>query len=250
MANAQNLRCVVAVVRIDRENKLVGWLAPGLFRWLGQRLVIQRANGACQSMVHIQRALTGCLPAGVVHLAQRRPAGTHFAQSPRRQIDLLTDQVSRLQAAAEKSTERVVEQFQLAKAVPDHDSLPGSILQLRRFSQQSDVQLRVIRTSTVSTLGSLRVTEVELEVLGKFWDVDDFMFRVHRTVSVNSNDIPRVKGRLFAIKSAEVSLADQTESAVATDSVTGLLRVLVFSAPPAGAGAASAAVTATSGGIQ
>ena len=166
------------------------------------------------------------------------------------EIDLLTDQVSRLQAAAEKSTERVVEQFQLAKAVPDQDSLPGSILQLRRFSQQSDVQLRVIRTSTVSTLGSLRVTEVELEVLGKFWDVDDFMFRVHRTVSVNANDIPRVKGRLFAIKSAEVSLADETEATVATDGVTGLLRVLVFSAPPAGAGAASAAVTATSGGIQ
>lgn len=168
------------------------------------------------------------------------------------EIDLLNDQVLRLQQAADKETQRVVEQLRLAKAVPNDEGVAGAMLQLRALAQESDVQLRVVRTSTVSTLGALKATEVEIEVLGDFWDVDDFMFRVHRTVVLNANDIPRVKGRLFAVKSADLTLENQdSESTQNTDQVNGLLRLVLFSAPAAGTADAAIAVDpTTSGGVQ
>ena len=158
---------------------------------------------------------------------------------------VIRDQISRLQQSAKDGEDQSLEGFRLAKAVPDGASIPGAIVQLQRIADRSDVDLEVLRTSVITDLGSMRAIELEVKVSGRFFDVDDFMFRAHRQVTVDEKDRPQINGRLVAIKSLELTLSETDTSTDAGDRVDGNLRVLLFSAPPAATTAAAAETTAT-----
>lgn len=162
---------------------------------------------------------------------------------------VIRDQISRLQSSEKDVATTRVEGFRLAKAVPTTGSVPGAIVQLQRLADRSDVDLAVLRTSVVTDIGQMRAIELEVKVTGRFFDVDDFMFRAHRMVTVDEKDRPQVNGRLVAIKALELSVTEDDETTDGGDTVDGALHVLVFSAPAATAATAeTAAATTTTGG--
>ncbi len=160
----------------------------------------------------------------------------------------IRDQIARLEQQKGGQVAQSIEGFRLAKAVPDRAQIPGAILQLERMADNADVRLSAIRTTSTTDYGSFRATELDITVNGRFFDVDDFMFRVHRQVTVDDKDRPRIGGRLFAIKSFELELNDASDgsggSGAADDTVEGTLKLLVFSAPTATTTAAASAATA------
>ncbi|MFN8111249.1 MAG: type II secretion system protein GspM [Thermoleophilia bacterium] len=171
--------------------------------------------------------------------------------------DMIRDQISRLQKAAAGGAERTVESFRLAKAMPDQANVVAAMVQLQKVARASNIQLGVMRTSAVSTLGSLTVVELEVDITGKYFDVDDFMYRVHHMVSVNAKGDLSVGGRLFAFKSITLDLAQAATGSSGSDNVSGILHTMVFAAPStSGAsattatGATASATTATTGGTQ
>ena len=71
---------------------------------------------------------------------------------------------------------------------------------------------------------------------GTFFDVDDFLYRLHRQVSVNEKDQPVVSGRLFATTSVDLTLdqsdTDSEGGVNPDDQVVGTVKVLAFSSVP------------------
>ena len=178
------------------------------------------------------------------------------------QTDSLRDQISRLEQAEKGAAARSAEGFRLAKAVPDRAGTPGTLIQLERLADRAGVSFESIRTDTETDYGSFTATEYEVRVSGRFFDVDDFMYRLHRQVLLGDDDRPRVSGRLFATRSVQIALADASgggsndaKGTSRPDDVVATLVVMAFSASaptasptdPAAASGATASVATPKG---
>ncbi len=157
----------------------------------------------------------------------------------------LEDTLARAAKQTKGNAKLVAERLRLAKAMPDDVETPGVVVQLQRLADRSNVELTSIKTNQFSDYGSIRATEFEVRITGAFFDVDDFLYRLHRQVSVNAKDQPVVSGRLFATTSVDLTL-DQSDSTseggvAPDDQVVGTVKVLAFSSVPAGGAAASVA---------
>lgn len=158
----------------------------------------------------------------------------------------LRDTVARLKASSKGETARTADRLRLAKALPDSTETPGIVVQLQRLADRANVELTSIKTNQYSDYGAIRATEFEVRVTGRFFDVDDFLYRMHRQVAVDEKDRPIVDGRLFATVSVDMTLAPADPAAEGAtldddDLVVSTMRVVVFSSAPEG----SASVAAT-----
>lgn len=159
----------------------------------------------------------------------------------------LRDTLSRLSASSVSPAKLTAERLRLAKALPDATETPGIVVQLQRLADRSNVELTSIKTNSFSDYGSIRGTEFEVRVTGRFFDTDDFLYRLHRQVAVDEKDRPIVGGRLFATTAIDLTL-DQSEGASSgpvgdDDAVVATIRVVAFSSVPGGAASATAGTT-------
>jgi Tfp pilus assembly protein PilO len=159
----------------------------------------------------------------------------------------LEDTLARAASQTKGNAKLVAERLRLAKAMPEDVETPGVVVQLQRLADRSNVELTSIKTNQFSDYGSIRATEFEVRITGSFFDVDDFLYRLHRQVTVNEKDQPVVSGRLFATTSVDLTL-DQSDTTSEggvnpDDQVVGTVKVLAFSSVPSGAAAAPAAAT-------
>ena len=162
----------------------------------------------------------------------------------------LNDTLARAASSTKGSSKLSVERLTLAKAMPEDVETPSVVVQIQRLADRSNVQLTSIKTNNYSDYGSIRATEFEVRITGKFFDVDDFLYRLHSQVTVNAKDAPVIDGRLFATTSVDLTL-DQGDAGTSgapqgDDVVVGTVKVLAFSSVPAGAAAAAAPTTPTS----
>jgi hypothetical protein len=160
----------------------------------------------------------------------------------------LRDTLSRLSASKVSPAKLTAERLRLAKALPDATETPGIVVQLQRLADRSNVELTSIKTNSFSDYGSIRGTEFEVRVTGRFFDTDDFLYRLHRQVAVDEKDRPIVGGRLFATTAIDMTL-DQSEGSSGPvgddDAVVATIRVVAFSSVPGGAASATAASAGT-----
>jgi hypothetical protein len=158
----------------------------------------------------------------------------------------LRDTLQRASGATRGDAQRAAERLRLAKALPDSTETPGVVVQLQRLADRANVELTSIKTNNFSDFGTIRGTEFEIRVTGRFFDVDDFLYRLHRQVAVDERDRPIIGGRLFATTSVDLSL-DQGDAATSgtsgEDAVAGTVKVMAFSAVPAGAPGATGPIT-------
>lgn len=159
------------------------------------------------------------------------------------EANALRDTVARLQTSAKGESRRTAERLRLSKALPDSPQIPGVMVQLQRLADRANVELTSIKTNQYSDFGSIRGTEFEVKVSGRFFDVDDFLYRLHRQVEVNERDRPVVGGRLFATTSVDLTLSQGDAASggpiADEDEVVATLKVLAFSSVPAGAAPAA-----------
>jgi len=158
----------------------------------------------------------------------------------------LQDTVARLKASGKGEAARTADRLRLAKALPASTETPGVVVQLQRLADKANVELTSIKTNQYSDYGSIRATEFEVRVTGRFFDVDDFLYRMHRQVAVDEKDRPIVGGRLFATTSVDMTLAPEDPAADGAtldddDIVVATMKVAAFSSIPEGS--ASTATT-------
>ncbi len=170
----------------------------------------------------------------------------------------LRDTLSRLQAGTASAAKLSSDRLRLSKALPATVETPGVVVQLQSLADRAGVELTSIKTNSFSDYGSIRGTQFEVRVTGRFFDVDDFLYRLHRQVAVDGRDRPIVGGRLFATSSVDLTLDQSNPSSTGSlkndDVVVAVIEVVAFSEVPSATTSASvapatavAAPTATTG---
>ena len=163
----------------------------------------------------------------------------------------LRDTLSRMAATTKGESKRTAERLRLSKALPETTETPGVVVQLQRLADRANVQLTSIKTNAYSDYGSIRGTDFEIRVTGRFFDVDDFLYRLHRQVAVDEKDRPIVGGRLFATRSVDLTLQQEgggngTGGAPkGDDEVVATVNVVAFSSVPGGAAAGTSVAPGT-----
>jgi hypothetical protein len=122
------------------------------------------------------------------------------------------DELTRLSEEPESHTTKTVERLWLAKAVPVGHQTEGAVVELQRLADRSGVELAAVRTVSRVTYGPLEGTQYELDVIGRFYNVDDFLYRVHEQVALDKGDSPDIDGRLFATIKVDMGLEAQLGS--------------------------------------
>ncbi|MGE0026290.1 MAG: type II secretion system protein GspM [Thermoleophilia bacterium] len=162
----------------------------------------------------------------------------------------LQDTIDRMAATDKGESKRTAERLRLSKALPENTETPGVVVQIQRIADRASVELTSIKTNNYSDYGSIRGTQFEVKVTGRFFDVDDFLYRLHRQVAVDEKDRPIVGGRLFATTSVDLTLqqdggSNGTGAPKADDQVLATINVVAFSSVPGGAAAGTSVAPTT-----
>ena len=174
------------------------------------------------------------------------------------------DNVTQLQAELTKLTQQVkkptlvpiADELRLAKAYPYSEDVPVLILQLEELAKQTKVKLDSAAPAAGTDYAGVTGTPFTIAVTGKYWNVQDFLYRVHNRVSVDGKGRLQIKGRLLAVTKADLAPAGGDAAApgaatTASTQVTANISIVAFSrtagaAQGTGAGAAAAPAASTS----
>ena len=200
-----------------------------------------------------------------------RPASQHLS-SVRSQVSATRSEVSTLQATLAELARRqpnlaaqAADELKLAKAVPDSSQIGASLVELERLAQRANVTLGSVQIGQPTTTGLLQSTTVTMDVTGRFFDVDDFLYRLHRQVQLNRAGHVVVRGRLVATNQITMApgsatpatgtpLPSATPPATPTPAITGptgvqaTVQAVLFTKAPDPSPAALAASTPIAGG--
>jgi Tfp pilus assembly protein PilO len=88
--------------------------------------------------------------------------------------------------------------FELTKAMPDRDDVPGIILELNSIAQATGVRFRAIAPQDPVTQEGYRALPISLTFQGNYYDLTDFLFRVRNLVAVRDGKLSS-SGRFFTL---------------------------------------------------
>ena len=140
---------------------------------------------------------------------------------------------------------RFAELFQLAKAMPDEQDMPGIILELDSIASATGVKFRAIAPQPELPRGLYRALPITLTFEGNYYDLTDFLYRVRSLVSVRDEALD-VSGRLYTLDTL-----DMHESSVGFPTIEATLTLSAYvfgpgtNPAPVSAGEAAAAPAAT-----
>lgn len=175
----------------------------------------------------------------------------------------LRDTLARLERDTKSLSGQTGERLRYAKAVPDSAQVPEAVYQIQRIADRADVEFGAISTQGVIELGGFAGRSFQIKVSGRFFDVDDFLYRLHRQVTVNARGRADISGRLFAVTKVDMALAGAEAGGAgvtgaqlqASNDVLATVDIVAFStgstgvsSPSAAPPTASPAPTAATGG--
>jgi type IV pilus assembly protein PilO len=123
------------------------------------------------------------------------------------QIAQLETQVSAAKLAARPSEAgtkiKVADLFELTKAMPDRDDMPGIILELNSVAEAAGISFKSIAPQNQVNAESYRVLPISLTFEGNYYDLSDFLFRLRNLVSVQDGKLAAA-GRFFTLDSLDM----------------------------------------------
>jgi Tfp pilus assembly protein PilO len=123
------------------------------------------------------------------------------------QIAQLESQVQSAKLAArpkEASTKlQVADLFELSKAMPDRDDMPGIILELNAVAESAGVRFKAIAPQAAVTQEGYRSIPISLTFVGNYYDLTDFLFRLRNLVAVDDGKLAS-SGRFFTLDTVDL----------------------------------------------
>jgi Tfp pilus assembly protein PilO len=123
------------------------------------------------------------------------------------QIATLETQVSAAKLAARPKDAavklKVADLFELSKAMPDKDDMPGIILQLNSIAEASGVSFKSIAPQNEVLQNGYRSIPISLTFKGNYYDLTDFLFRLRNLVSVTNGNLAAA-GRFFTLDTLDM----------------------------------------------
>jgi type IV pilus assembly protein PilO len=98
---------------------------------------------------------------------------------------------------------KVADLFELAKAMPDRDDMPGIILELGSIADAAGVSFKSIVPQTPVQGEGYRSIPISLKFQGNYYDLVDFLFRLRNLVSVEDGKLSS-SGRFFTLDALDM----------------------------------------------
>ena len=111
---------------------------------------------------------------------------------------------AQLQPPADESTIQVAKVFQVTKAMPDEDDMPGIILELNSVASASGIEFLSIAPQAAAVQASYTALAINLSFEGNYYDLTDFLFRLRNLVSVRDGEL-EADGRLYALETLSMT---------------------------------------------
>ena len=146
------------------------------------------------------------------------------------------------QPPTDESTIQVAEVFQVTKAMPDEDDMPGIILELNSVASASGIEFLSIAPQAAAVQASYTALPINLSFEGNYYDLTDFLFRLRNLVSVRDGEL-EADGRLYALETLSM-----TEGPDGFPEIAASLTITAYyysTAPPPAAPVAPAAPGST-----
>jgi Tfp pilus assembly protein PilO len=123
------------------------------------------------------------------------------------EIATLETQVQTAKLAAEPDVAdeqlKVAPLFELAKAMPDRDDMPGIILELNAVAEAAGVTFKSIAPQNPVAGQGYRSIPISLAFEGNYYDLTDFLFRLRNLVSVRDGRLSST-GRFFTLDTLDL----------------------------------------------
>jgi Tfp pilus assembly protein PilO len=98
---------------------------------------------------------------------------------------------------------QVADLFELAKAMPDRDDMPGIILELNAVAESAGVRFKAIAPQAAVAGEGCRSIPISLTFVGNYYDLTDFLFRLRNLVAVDDGQLA-ASGRFFTLDSLDM----------------------------------------------
>ena len=139
--------------------------------------------------------------AGVAYMVVIRPkraeAGHLDEQIAEMQMKVTAAQLaSRPQQQA--TAIKVADVFEVSKAMPDTDDMPGIILDLNSVAEATGIKFVSIQPSAATPKTGYSAIGITLSFEGNYFDLTDFLFRLRNLVTVRDGRLSS-SGRLFTL---------------------------------------------------
>jgi Tfp pilus assembly protein PilO len=139
--------------------------------------------------------------AAVAYMVVIRPKRAE-AGSLDEQIAEMQMKVTAAQLAARRqyatTTIKVADVFEVSKAMPDTDDMPGIILDLNSVAEATGIRFVSIQPSAPTPKTGYSAIEISLSFEGNYFDLTDFLFRLRNLVTVRDGRLSS-SGRLFTL---------------------------------------------------
>jgi Tfp pilus assembly protein PilO len=149
----------------------------------------------------------------------------------------------------------VADLFELAKAMPDRDDMPGIILELNATAAAAGVKFKAIAPQSTVVQEGYRVIPISLTFEGNYYDLTDFLFRMRNLVSVDEGKLS-ASGRFFTLDTLDLHEADLPQieallvvSAYVYDPNAHSTTPVPLPVPPATTGTTTAPPDSSAGGL-
>ena len=151
-------------------------------------------------------------------------------------------ELARLQSYQKTAPQAAVDIVRLSKMLPEAEGIPGMIVELTKTAEASGVTLSSISRGVTVPGAPFGIQAVTLAVSGRFFDVEDFLYRLENYVSFQNTTFS-VTGRLLQV--TNVSLTGGTTTTTTTTTSVPPLTVAVTLNAYLWGGSAPAAAPAT-----
>ena len=166
-------------------------------------------------------------------------------QTAQTSLTTAQQEVVRLESYKKTAPQSRAEVVRLSKMLPMSEGIPSMIIELTKTTDVSGVELSSITRGTTMPGSPFGVQTVNLSVTGRFFDVEDFLYRLESYVAFRNASF-RVTGRLL-----QVTALTLTGGAAAPTGGTAPLTVTItLNAYLWGGAAPAAATAAATGGVQ
>jgi Tfp pilus assembly protein PilO len=132
-------------------------------------------------------------------------------QSAQSALSIAQQEVVKLEASKKTAPQSRAEIVRLGKMLPESEGIPGLIIELTKTADASGVAVTSIARGTTTAGSPFGIQQVVLQVSGRYFDVEDFLYRLEEYVAFRNASF-RVTGRLLQVTQLTLQATPATGS--------------------------------------
>ena len=132
-------------------------------------------------------------------------------QSAQSELSIAQQEIVKLESYKKTAPQSRAEIVRLSKMLPAAEGVPGLIIELTKTAEASGVAVASIARGTTTPGSPFGIQTLTLQVRGRFFDVEDFLYRLEEYVAFRNASF-RVTGRLLQVTNLQVAPASTAQA--------------------------------------